>query len=111
MWEAGSRLHVYNDSVPASAQPITPRHLPEARHQSQLLGSYTAPVLRSRQDATYHRSIVGNAGAQGRNPIGLEIPGFRGLYGGAENSDDSALYLEAARNFDDEGHNVDDTEN
>lgn len=35
---------IYDDTLPPSQQPQTPRHLPEARHQSRLDGSQTAPV-------------------------------------------------------------------
>ena len=85
------RLAVYNDAVPASLQPQTPLHLPEARHQSRLLGSYhrdrsayTAPVRRTRaatrEGAAYRRRLMAAADTPGR--------GFRGLYGGAENLED-----------------------
>ncbi|KAK1765536.1 hypothetical protein QBC33DRAFT_144593 [Phialemonium atrogriseum] len=40
------RLRVYNDWLPQAAQPETPENLPEARHQSRLQGSYTAPARR-----------------------------------------------------------------
>ncbi|KAK8130089.1 hypothetical protein PG999_002469 [Apiospora kogelbergensis] len=69
-------VRVYNDSLPASVQPQTPRNLPEARHQSRLLAPNTAPVPR-----------VGPRHHGTHSPSGRTTPGFRGLFGGTENSD------------------------
>ncbi|KAK8086867.1 hypothetical protein PG994_001841 [Apiospora phragmitis] len=82
-------VRVYNDSLPASLQPQTPRNLPEARHQSRLHGPHTAPVPRVASRSAHHpRRHYGRA----RSPSGMEAPGFRGLFGGAENSDESARF-------------------
>lgn len=48
--EEGSRrrndgFRIYNDAIPAAQQPQTPRNLPEARHQSRVRGSHTAPRM------------------------------------------------------------------
>ena len=95
-----SRLQIFNDSMPRSAQPETPQNLPEARHQSRLYGSYTVPA---RQESPL--DIPGPATSrrwrtqprQDQSPAGLQTPGFLGLYGGIENSDEVALYEEAER--------------
>ncbi|KAK8039083.1 hypothetical protein PG993_007494 [Apiospora rasikravindrae] len=86
-------VRVYNDSLPASLQPQTPRNLPEARHQSRLHVLHTAPVRRvaSRTAHHSHRHYGGT-----RSPSGMEAPGFRGLFGGTENSDDSARFSNEA---------------
>ncbi|KAF5252772.1 hypothetical protein FANTH_2297 [Fusarium anthophilum] len=39
---------VYSDRLPVEEQPLTPRQLPEARHQSRFDGTYTAPVRERR---------------------------------------------------------------
>lgn len=41
--DAHACFKVYNDALPALQQPQTPRNLPEARHQSRISGSQTAP--------------------------------------------------------------------
>ncbi|KAK8094399.1 hypothetical protein PG997_001084 [Apiospora hydei] len=82
-------VRVYNDSLPASLQPQTPRNLPEARHQSRLHVPHTAPVRRVASRSGHHsRRHYGRT----RGPSGMETPGFRGLFGGTENSDDSARF-------------------
>lgn len=82
-------VRVYNDSLPASLQPQTPRNLPEARHRSRLDGSHTAPAPRvASRPAHYSSRHYGRA----RSPSGLAAPGFRGLFGGAENSGGSARF-------------------
>ncbi|KAI0009336.1 hypothetical protein F4779DRAFT_380294 [Xylariaceae sp. FL0662B] len=91
-----ARLRIYNDSIPALSQPQTPQNLPEARHQSHLHGSYTAPLPRAPRSAYRSGTNLGTPDNT-RGPSGLETPGFRGLYGGRENSDDSELFLEASR--------------
>ncbi|RYP44047.1 hypothetical protein DL768_009455 [Monosporascus sp. mg162] len=91
------RLAVYNDSVPASLQPQTPLNLPEARHQSRLHGAYTAPVVRVETRYAYQSGVVRGRPNRGDSMVGMEAPGFRGLYGGIENSEDSTLLEEASR--------------
>lgn len=105
-------LRVYNDSQPASAQPQTPLNLPEARHQSRLRGPYTAPVTRAGRRASYD-ARRGHARSSGADSLARTIdPGFRGLYGGVENSDDLTLYHEASRlHADEEGQDADATGN
>jgi len=93
-----SRFRIYNDSLPASSQPQTPQNLPEARHQSRLRGSYTVPArhtsypIRTPTTGRLRRHL------EGRNPSppGLREPGFMGLYGGVENTDDSILFARAS---------------
>ncbi|KAK6825062.1 hypothetical protein PG987_012556 [Apiospora arundinis] len=82
-------VRVYNDSLPASLQPQTPRNLPEARHQSRLHAPHTAPAHRVRPRSTYHS---GRHHGSTHSPSGMAAPGFRGLFGGTENSDDSARF-------------------
>ncbi|KAK3387450.1 hypothetical protein B0H63DRAFT_470036 [Podospora didyma] len=93
------RFRIYNDSLPASSQPQTPQNLPEARHQSRLSGSYTVPARRlsGHSIATPTTGRVRRRLIGGRNlsPPGLQTPGFRGLYGGIENTDDSVLFEQA----------------
>ncbi|RYP67928.1 hypothetical protein DL771_006961 [Monosporascus sp. 5C6A] len=91
------RLAVYNDSVPASLQPQTPLNLPEARHQSRLHGAYTAPVVRVETRSAYQSGAVRRRPNNGDSMAGMATPGFRGLYGGIENSEDSTLFEEASR--------------
>ncbi|KAI1780241.1 hypothetical protein F4818DRAFT_395064 [Hypoxylon cercidicola] len=89
----GLEFRVYDDSLPASSQPQTPHNLPEARHQSRLRGSYTAPLPRAGSRSAYH-----HASREGtRSPFDLETSGFRGLHRGRENTEDSALFYEASR--------------
>ncbi|KAI1869093.1 uncharacterized protein JN550_006080 [Neoarthrinium moseri] len=92
-----SRLEVYNDSLPSSVQPRTPRNLAETRHQSRLHGSYTAPITRSMRQSGYSSSTARGRSSRAHSPSGMETPGFRGLYGGVENSDDLTLFQEASR--------------
>ncbi|KAI1084383.1 hypothetical protein F5B20DRAFT_294032 [Whalleya microplaca] len=92
-----ARLRIYDDSIPGSSQPQTPQHLPEARHQSRLQGSYTAPVPRMTLRSGYRSGASRGRPDNTRSPSGIETPGFRGLYGGRENSDDSTLFHEASR--------------
>lgn len=88
------RFRIYDDSLPASTQPRTPQNLPEARHQSRLRGSYTMPA-RGMSLATTSTPTTGRLRRrlEGRNPspTGLRQPGFQGLYGGMENTDESIL--------------------
>jgi len=87
------RFQIYNDSLPASIQPRTPNNLPEARHQSRIQGAYTVPTRQS----SVHSTTTPTAGQIRRSrrnmsPVGLREPGFTGLYGGIENTDDSGLF-------------------
>lgn len=94
-------LRVYNDSIPASLQPQTPQHLRESRHQSRFHPAYTAPVdpvvgiLDTSRSARSIRSHHRNARSD--SPRGMRTPGFEGLYGGQENTDDDQLFDRAAR--------------
>lgn len=92
--EPTSGFRIYNDSLPASSQPQTPLSLPEARHQSRLHGSYTAPLPRLPSHSACQPSTSKDIT---RNSPGLQTPGFRGLYDGRENSEDSTLFYEASR--------------
>lgn len=97
-----SRIQIYNDSLPRSGQPETPQNLPEARHQSRLRGSYTVPARHGT-----HQDIATPTTSRRRRqhsrlnptPAGLQTPGFLGLYGGIENSDEVTLFEEAERDF------------
>ena len=95
-----ARLRVYNDLLPASSQPQTPQNLPEARHQSRLRGSYTAPARATSPQPTWTPTPARSQRRFGRrrepSPLGLQMPGFKGLYGGVENADDTALVEEMA---------------
>ncbi|KAI0376600.1 hypothetical protein F5Y04DRAFT_285795 [Hypomontagnella monticulosa] len=88
---------IYDDTLPASSQPQTPRNLPEARHRSRLHGSYTAPQPRLESQSAYESSTERGGGDDTSGPSGLDTPGFRGLYGGRENGEDSTLFHEASR--------------
>lgn len=95
-------FRVYDDSVSAISQPQTPQNLPEHRHRSMLLGMYTAPA------GTRDLQNIGILSRRRRaqrspSPSGLQSPGFRGLYGGVENSDDSALFEQAERRLEGTG--------
>ncbi|KAI2615152.1 hypothetical protein GGR54DRAFT_642650 [Hypoxylon sp. NC1633] len=90
-------FRIYNDALPASSQPQTPQNLPEARHRSRLLGSYTAPVSRLASQSSHQSSSGRGTGESTHRPSDLETPGFRGLYDGLENSEDSTLFQEASR--------------
>ncbi|KAI1097565.1 hypothetical protein F4804DRAFT_347072 [Jackrogersella minutella] len=90
-------FRIYDDSLPASSQPQTPHNLPEARHRSRLYGSYTAPPPHLASRSTHRPSTDRGMREATSSPSGLETPGFRGLYGGLENSEDSTLFHEASR--------------
>lgn len=95
----GRRLRVYDDLISPSRQPQTPEQLPEARHQSILPESYTAPVGRFRvlQAASRTPSTLQRVRHRREpSPTGMRTPGFEGLYGGRENGDDVALFDEAS---------------
>ncbi|KAI0872786.1 hypothetical protein GGS24DRAFT_422196 [Hypoxylon argillaceum] len=87
-----SGLRVYDDSLPASWQPQTPRNLPEARHQGRLYGFHTVPA----RPIVMRRPVQRFTASQSRLQDGLDLPvlttpGFQGLYGGVENSEDTGL--------------------
>jgi hypothetical protein len=88
------RFRIYNDSLPASSQPQTPQNLPEARHQSRLLGAFTVPARHTGDPARTPPTGRLRRRLAGRDPTppGLRWPGFTGLYGGVENADDSAAF-------------------
>lgn len=94
------RLQIYNDSLPPSVQPETPQNLPEARHQSRLRGSYTVPARRDSPlgipTPTTSRRWQARSGLD-PTLAGLQTPGFLGLYGGIENSDEVQLFEQAER--------------
>ncbi|KAK3683873.1 hypothetical protein B0T22DRAFT_264273 [Podospora appendiculata] len=98
------RFRIYNDYLPAFSQPQTPQNLPEARHQSRLHGSYTVPARRTSphpfRTPTTSQARHGARRRRNVSPAGLQTPGFRGLYGGIENTDDSALFEQASRDLD-----------
>lgn len=91
-------LQVYDERVPASLQPQTPQHLPEARHRSHYHSSYTAPA--GHRHASAQQLQLGAHRRRGRrsgSPAGLETPGFAGLYGGQENTDDDVMFERASQ--------------
>lgn len=100
-------VRVYNDDMTASSQPQTPHHLPDARHRSRFHPSYTAPAVRFAHiqasprsvDSVRARRATLAAGSRSRSdsPAGLDTPGFEGLYGGQENTDEQVLFNRAAR--------------
>ncbi|KAI0539162.1 hypothetical protein GGR58DRAFT_500424 [Xylaria digitata] len=92
------RFRVYDDSLPASSQPQTPLNLPEARHQSRLYRFYTVPARPIGMRRRVQRSPAGQfRHPDGHGPSGLTTPGFQGLYGGTENSDDTRLQHDASQ--------------
>jgi len=105
--ETPRAFRVYDDSLPASSQPQTPQNLPEARHRSRLHGSYTVPA---RHSASYPARTPTTIQPRYRSrrlrnlsPPGLQTPGFMGLYGGIENSDESVLFEQASREIEQGG--------
>lgn len=95
----GRKIQIYDDLLSPTRQPQTPEQLPEARHQSRLLGSYTAPVdrLRSARSSGHTSATSRRLQACRRpSPAGMRTPGFEGLYGGRENNDDQTLFDEAS---------------
>ncbi|KFY22037.1 hypothetical protein V493_06898 [Pseudogymnoascus sp. VKM F-4281 (FW-2241)] len=93
------RLQVYDERVPASLQPQTPEQLPEARHHSHYHSAYTAPVGRRRHASAQQRQWAPPSRHWRRSgsPPGLDTPGFAGLYGGRENTEDAVMFTRAAR--------------
>ncbi|XXG97929.1 hypothetical protein Hte_004245 [Hypoxylon texense] len=93
----GLIFRVYDDSLPASSQPQTPHNLPEARHQSHLHGSYTAPLPRpGSRPAYYPASREGD-----RSSSGLGTSGFRDFHHDGENTEDSTLFYEESGDLED----------
>ncbi|KAK4458687.1 hypothetical protein QBC42DRAFT_185338, partial [Cladorrhinum samala] len=92
-------FQIYDDTLPASSQPQTPQNLPEARHQSQIRGSYTAPAPRTAPSLFQTPTTTGRyrrmRASRDASPPGLQTPGMIGLYGGLENTDDSTLFHQA----------------
>ncbi|KAH8892513.1 hypothetical protein GQ53DRAFT_764305 [Thozetella sp. PMI_491] len=90
-------FQVYDDDLSASLQPQTPQNLPEARHRSRLNGAYTAATGQASplpaQTRTTSRRRHPRRGSP--SPRGLQTPGFAGLYGGGENTDDAVLFERA----------------
>ncbi|KAH6888751.1 hypothetical protein B0T10DRAFT_61319 [Thelonectria olida] len=84
------RLAVYNDGLTMTAQPQTPGHLPDARHRSRIDGPYAAPTGRRHEQVV---AAMPTTRGRGISPVGLRAPGFRGLYGGAENTAEG-IFLE-----------------
>ncbi|OBT66332.1 hypothetical protein VE03_04920 [Pseudogymnoascus sp. 23342-1-I1] len=92
------RLRVYDERVPASLQPQTPEQLPEARHYSHYHSSYTAPAGRRHASAQQPRwEPTHRRWRRSGSPAGLDTPGFAGLYGGQENTDDEVMFEQAAQ--------------
>ncbi|PNY25491.1 Uncharacterized protein TCAP_04571 [Tolypocladium capitatum] len=100
---AGPRLSVYDDPLPETSQPPSADYLPDSRHQSRVDGTAAVPTDRlarpqvrvpapeqSQQTRTPVRRLMSSR--RGDSPIGLTTPGFQGLYGGIENTDEGALY-------------------
>ncbi|KAH8601370.1 hypothetical protein B0O99DRAFT_589419 [Bisporella sp. PMI_857] len=112
---------VYNDRLPPHAQPQTPAHLPEARHQSRFHPSYTAPVERALARYQRYSNSHGDGAVDSVNPtqsheafpeittpsrrsrrrydipLGMSERGFQGLYGGQENGDDEESWFNSIR--------------
>ncbi|KAK4167301.1 hypothetical protein QBC43DRAFT_297616 [Cladorrhinum sp. PSN259] len=86
-------FQIYDDTLPASSQPQTPQNLAEARHQSHIRGSYTAPARRISPSLFQTPTTIGRRRrVRESSPPGLQTPGMMGLYGGLENTDDSTLF-------------------
>ena len=82
------RVTIYNDRIPPSQQPRTPQNLPEARHQSRILG--IPPEQPSSTRLSSEMRIRPMPGSSRTWRIGTayadqRTPGFRGLYEGLEN--------------------------
>ncbi|TLS28352.1 hypothetical protein PpBr36_01315, partial [Pyricularia pennisetigena] len=104
--DGNHEFQIYNDEMPAAEQPQTPQNLPESRHRGRLGGAFTAPVTRIGMAQGYGAAAAraaialvtpttGSSGERARrepSPPGLNTPGYRGLYGGLENTDDAVLY-------------------
>jgi hypothetical protein len=91
-------FRIYDDTLPALMQPQTPQHLPEARHQSRFHPSYTAPTGGRMDSPGPARSTTGRRRrTRSDSPVGMDTPGFQGLYGGQENTDDEVIFNRAAQ--------------
>ncbi|KAI0518467.1 hypothetical protein F5B22DRAFT_653961 [Xylaria bambusicola] len=98
-----ARFEVYDDSLPASLQPQTPMNLPETRHQSRLHGFSTVPARPVGMRRSAQRPTISQLRQRDtQSPSVLATPGFQGLYGGIENSDDTRLQHDASQ-LNDEG--------
>ncbi|KFY40105.1 hypothetical protein V494_03644 [Pseudogymnoascus sp. VKM F-4513 (FW-928)] len=92
------RIQVYDERVPASLQPQTPEQLPEARHHSHYHSAYTAPAGRRHASAQQpRREPPRRRWRRSGSPAGLDTPGFAGLYGGQENTDDEVMFERASQ--------------
>ncbi|KFY14101.1 hypothetical protein V492_02852 [Pseudogymnoascus sp. VKM F-4246] len=92
------RIQVYDERVPASLQPQTPEQLPEARHHSHYHSAYTAPAGRRHASAQQpRRDPPRRRWRRSGSPAGLDTPGFAGLYGGQENTDDEVMFERASQ--------------
>ncbi|KAI5862254.1 hypothetical protein GGS23DRAFT_573455 [Durotheca rogersii] len=91
------QLTIYNDFLPASSQPQTPLQLPEARRQSRLRGSYTAPVLHAPRRPGHQPSIGTRRQERARGSSGFEAPRLGGRHGGRETAENSASSGETSR--------------
>lgn len=114
-----AQIRVYNDEISPAAQPQTPTQLPESRHRSRYHPSYTAPVNRvaaRRSRDGDNRTMTGGRESpvdqrpgvrstwrsfrqprRAASPMGMMQQGFRGLYGGQENGDEEANWVEGVR--------------
>lgn len=114
-----AQIRVYNDDISPETQPQTPTHLPESRHRSRYHPSYTAPVTRAAARRSRDRGTrTATAGRESpvdqrqgvrstwrsfrqprraASPMGMMQQGFRGLYGGRENGDEEANWVEGVR--------------
>ena len=82
-------MPVYNDMLDPSSQPQTPLDLPESRRRGRLDETPTMftggqAFSGARQDAA---TLTGRRRRRGGSPVGLQTPGFVGLFGGLENAD------------------------
>ncbi|KAK5635260.1 hypothetical protein RRF57_010972 [Xylaria bambusicola] len=73
-------------------------NLPETRHQSRLHGFSTVPARPVGMRRTAQRPAISQLGyGHIQSPSVLTTPGFQGLYGGIENSDDTRLQHDASQ--------------
>jgi hypothetical protein len=91
-------IRVFDDRIPGSLQPQTPLHTAESRHQSRYHPSYTAPPAQVvAAPVTISMRSLHSRGARSNSPPGLNTPGYEGLYGGLENTDEEVLFDRASR--------------
>ncbi|KJZ72042.1 hypothetical protein HIM_08603 [Hirsutella minnesotensis 3608] len=90
---SSSGMRVFDDSIPSMLQPRNPMYLPGFRHQSRIeWNSAHRPSRRVTIQAPNPFPVSpGFILRRESSPTGLTSPGFRGLYGGWENSDEVAL--------------------